>query len=287
MKARDRFAPRRLVLVAMDIGRRTARRLGIPIPLGVSEPGPAFRRSMSRATPPRGPLHRRLQKRYRAHRIRRFLAPAARRGQLAFDLGANVGEWSAVLRSLGSRVVAVEPQAECVAVMQRRFAADPDVATVRAAVADWIGTGELRPSTTSSTHASMSTDWRRIAMEKGYMPPEVWLEPIEVPVVTLDSLIDSHGVPSYCKIDVEGFEPQALRGLSHPIATIDFEFHRELADAVEDCLERLADLGDYRYRTFIGEWPEVRGGELARGAVPDAIAALEPGTWGMIRASSP
>jgi hypothetical protein len=106
-------------------------------------------------------------------------------------------------------------------------------------------------------------------------------------VVTLDSLIDSHGVPSYCKIDVEGFEPQALRGLSYPIATIDFEFHRELAEAIEDCLERLADLGDYRYRTFIGEWPEVRGGELARGAVPPAIASFEPGTWGMIRASFP
>lgn len=284
VKARDRFAPRRLVLVAKDIARRTAKRLGIPLPLTESRPGPAFRRSMSRATPPRGPLHRRLQERYRAHRIRRFLAPVARPGRLAFDVGANVGEWSAALRSLGCRVVAVEPQAECVAEMRRRFAADRDVTTVEAAVADWTGTGELRPSTTSSTHASMSADWRSIAMEKGYMPREVWLDPIQVPVVSLDSLIESHGMPAYCKIDVEGFEPEVLRGLSHPLPAVDFEFHREMTDAVDKCLERLAGLGAYRYRVFVGEWPDASGGEVAGGEVAHAVAALESGTWGMIRA---
>ncbi|HSD23429.1 MAG TPA: FkbM family methyltransferase [Solirubrobacterales bacterium] len=239
---------------------------------------------MSRATEPRGPLHRRLQERYRAHRIRRFLAPVAGRGELAFDVGANVGEWSAVLRSLGCRVVAVEPQAECVAEIQRRFGGDRAVTTVQAAVADWIGSGQLRPSTTSSTHASMSADWRRTATKKGYMPPEAWLEPIEVGVVTLDSLIERHGRPSYCKIDVEGFEPQALRGLSDPLAGIDFEFHRELAEAVEECVARLGDLGDYRYRVFVGEWADECGGELAAGAVPGAVATLGPGIWGMIRA---
>jgi len=239
---------------------------------------------MSRATPPRGPRHRRLQERYRAHRIRRFLAPVAPGGELAFDVGANIGEWSAVLRKLGCQVVAVEPQKECVAEMDRRFAGDAGVRIVQAAVADWIGSGELRPSTTSSTHASMSAEWRSTAMEKGYMPPEAWLEPIEVPVVTLDSLIERHGVPAYCKIDVEGFEPQALRGLSHPIDGVDFEFHRELTEAVERCVERLDQLGDYRYRVFVGEWPDAWGPELAAGAVASAVTALEPGIWGMIRA---
>ena len=189
-----------------------------------------------------------------------------------------------VLRSLGCRVVAVEPQAECVAEMRRRFAGDGAVTTVQAAVADWIGIGELRPSRTSSTHASMSADWRETAMEKGYMPREVWLEPIEVSVVTLDSLIERYGAPAYCKIDVEGFEPQALRGLSHPLTGIDFEFHRELAQALEESLKQLGELGDYRYRLFVGEWPDASGGDLGPSEVQAAVAALEPGAWGMVRA---
>jgi FkbM family methyltransferase len=239
---------------------------------------------MSRATPPRGSWHGRLQNRYRSHRIRRFLGAAVRRGELVFDVGANVGEWSVVMRSLGCRLVAVEPQAECVAALRRSFAGDEEVAIVQAAVGDWIGSGELRPSTTGITHASMSGDWRRTATEKGYMPPEAWLEPIEVPVVTLDSLIERYGEPFYCKVDVEGFEPEVLRGLSHALPRLDFEFHQDLSSAVEECVERLAELGEYGYSIFLGEWPEASGGELGGRALCDAISALEPGMWGMVRA---
>jgi FkbM family methyltransferase len=282
MRARERFAPRRLVLVARDIGRRTARRLGIPVPM--QSPRAAVRRSMSRATPTHGRWHGRLQQRYRSREIRRFLAPVVRRGELAFDVGANVGEWSRVMRSLGCRLVVVEPQADCVVSLRRSFAGDDEVAVVQAAVGDWIGSGELRPSTPGVTHASMSGDWQRTSMEKGYMPPEAWLAPIEVPVVTLDSLIERHGAPHYCKVDVEGFEPEVLRGLSQALPGVDFEFHQDLARAVEECVERLAELGEYRYRIFIGEWPEEWSGELAAPALSDAVAGLDPGTWGMIRA---
>jgi FkbM family methyltransferase len=38
-----------------------------------------------------------------------------------------------------------------------------------------------------------------------------------VPVTTLDKAIDEFGVPTFCKIHVEGFESDALKGLSKPI----------------------------------------------------------------------
>ena len=45
-----------------------------------------------------------------------------------------------------------------------------------------------------------------------------------MPVTTLDRLIAQHGVPSFIKIDVEGFEDQVLAGLTHPVPALSFEF---------------------------------------------------------------
>jgi len=35
---------------------------------------------------------------------------------------------------------------------------------------------------------------------------------------------DEYGLPHFCKIDVEGFEEQALAGLSRPLPVLSFEF---------------------------------------------------------------
>jgi len=45
-------------------------------------------------------------------------------------------------------------------------------------------------------------------------------------MVTLDAAtIETFGKPFYCKIDVEGWELDVLKGLSQPIPLISFEFH--------------------------------------------------------------
>jgi FkbM family methyltransferase len=280
MKVSERFAPSRMKLVAKDVGGRIRR-----YPQGLWPPRAAIRCSMSRGTAPHSNRHRWLQERYRHQRIKRFLRPEVRTGELAFDIGANVGEWSAVMRDLGARVLAVEPQVSCAASMRERFADDSDIRVVESAVGDWVGPGTLWPATTSTEHASMSSEWRETVIAKGYLPADVWLEPVEVPVRTLDSLIDEFDSPSFCKIDVEGFEPQVLRGLSHPIPALAFEFHRELAEAVEACVERLTELGTYRYEVFTGEWQDPTGGGLPADTVVAEVARLAPGTLGMIKAS--
>jgi hypothetical protein len=51
-----------------------------------------------------------------------------------------------------------------------------------------------------------------------------WQKSSKVQVTTLNQLIKDYGNPSFCKIDVEGYEYKVLKGLSEPIKTISFEF---------------------------------------------------------------
>src|SRR5680860_148135 len=54
-------------------------------------------------------------------RQREFYGGFLRTGQLVFDVGANVGDRSAVFLALGAKVIAVEPQQACVEALRARF----------------------------------------------------------------------------------------------------------------------------------------------------------------------
>lgn len=163
-------------------------------------------------------------------------------GSLVFDVGANIGDKTAVFLALGARVVAFEPQPECAAALHRRFKNEPCLEIVQAGIARESGEMELQICSAAPVISTFSTRWQR-----GRFSEYTWDRSVSVPVMTLDGAISRFGSPQFIKVDVEGFEVEVLAGLSSRVGGISFEFAREFLDQTKACMEMLRQLG---YREF-------------------------------------
>jgi len=186
--------------------------------------------------------------------LRRMYAPFVGEGDLVFDVGAHLGDRSVAFAALGARVVALEPQ-PLIARWLRRVVRRRDGIEVRAeAVGARRGVERLAISSRTPTVSTMSTAWQRSAGQSnpGFRSVR-WGRSIDVPVVTLDDLIAEYGVPSFCKIDVEGWEAEALSGLTRPLPALSVEFVAGQLQVAAACVRRLTELGRYEFNVVLGE----------------------------------
>jgi FkbM family methyltransferase len=175
-----------------------------------------------------------------------------RPGELAFDIGANVGNRVEPLVDAGARVVAVEPQAECSSYLERVFGRARGVIVVPSGVGATRGRAMLRVGD-AHTLSTMSDEFIAQVQMTSRFGTHNWTDRYEVAVTTLDDLISEHGEPVFCKIDVEGYEAEVLRGLSKPLRSLSFEFMTELDDVYRACITHLDGLGSYEYNFSLGE----------------------------------
>jgi FkbM family methyltransferase len=180
---------------------------------------------------------------------RRFVNP----GDLVFDIGAHVGDRVAAFRRLGARVVAIEPQPAFGKVLKLLYGRTSDVTVEPTAIGRDSGTIEMMINAANPTVSTASRNFVNAARNAPGWEAQSWTKAICVPVTTLDVLIARHGVPAFIKIDVEGFEAEALAGLARPVKALSFEFTTIQRDVALACVERCIALGYARFNAALGE----------------------------------
>jgi FkbM family methyltransferase len=180
---------------------------------------------------------------------RAFVKP----GDLVFDIGAHVGDRVGAFRRLGARVVAVEPQPALVASLKLLYGRDRAVTIEPFAVGASTGVVELKLNIDNPTVSTASEAFVQAADGARGWEGQLWTRTIAVPMTTLDDLIARHGEPSFIKIDVEGFEAEALAGLTRPVKALSFEFTTIQRDVAAAALARCAALGYQSYNAALGE----------------------------------
>lgn len=156
------------------------------------------------------------------------------RGDLVFDIGANKGQKTSVFKALGATVIAAEPNPFAAKILRYSYRSAPEIHVIEMAVGAEPGKATLHFQNTD-TRSSLRSDWKYFDYRRS--------QTVEVEVTTLRSLIEQFGVPDFCKIDVEGFELDVIRGNDRALPCLSLEFHKEEVGRLLDCLAHLEQFG--------------------------------------------
>jgi len=168
-----------------------------------------------------------------------------------FDVGANRGGRTDIFLGLGAKVVAIEPNPECAACIRARYnSRSLEVENIAVGKSAGVGDFYVCPFDGLST---LSEKWVATAQQSDRFAAVKWSKPVRVPIRTLDALVRQYGIPTFVKIDVEGFEREVLTGLTHQISCLSFEFNTESQGLARECIDIVDRLGSYRFNFSLVE----------------------------------
>ena len=154
-------------------------------------------------------------------------------GMVALDVGAHIGYYSRRLAQLTGptgRVIAFEPHPRTHQVLQRNTRALPNVTALQVAIAEQAGSAQLYDylmmSASGSLHYDESlADLQRAQMSAQDIAPrghdEFEMQKFRVATVSIDGCLRELSIEriDFVKMDIEGAELGALRGMRRTIAS--------------------------------------------------------------------
>lgn len=220
---------------------------------------------------------------------------------LIYDVGVNVGTDSAYYLHKGFRVVGIEASPVLAAELRTRFARAIDQGRymlLNVGVAETAGQFEFW----MSERSEWSSFDRNIASRNGTP-----CQAVQITTQRFADIVAEHGVPGYCKIDIEGNDWLCLAGMTPDTAPPFVSIEMSYADAARD-FDRLEALGYTRFKLVsqvtraqpirwlcgpIAALPyRLRRGALeaqarVRGVTKDGDWQFEPGSSGTIGRDTP
>jgi FkbM family methyltransferase len=157
---------------------------------------------------------------------------------LILDVGANVGFLTLVYRSHspGAHVVAVEPSPANLRYLRCNLGrVGVDLAEL--AVGAEPGEATLYEDQLTGQNSSLVEGFEVLAKNAATAHTDASTVAVSVPVTTIDDLVDERGLPlRFLKVDVEGFELEALRGARRHLVSdrpaLQIEVQRNIADVL-------------------------------------------------------
>lgn len=177
----------------------------------------------------------------------KLIAPTASR---VIDVGANVGNWSALCVEHGSpelQVLAFEPSSSALTHLHLRFRDSTHVEVIPKAVGDHVGTSKFFEEPEAGEMSSLVSGFSRAGAA-----------PRDVAVTTVDAELASRHWDSadFLKVDTEGYDYYALKGARDAIAAqrlgvVQFEYNAPWATVGATLSAALTLLQDSGYHIFL------------------------------------
>jgi FkbM family methyltransferase len=202
---------------------------------------------------------------------------------LAFDIGYNLGDFSKRLleKFPDACIVGVEANGD---ILPSAYTHE-NIAVVNAAVSD--KSNEFIDFYTSPIHtiSTSSKKWM-----EGRFKGLQWNIPTSIVTITIDDLIKNYGEPDMIKIDIEGYELTALKGLTKKSGMLMFEWTEEsFHSETLKCVEHIQNIGYTKFcytdsKTENGGFVDLKFYDWETLDITNKINPLRQEEWGMIYA---
>ncbi len=187
-----------------------------------------------------------IKMRYEMYKLNKLIKTQFPDCKLIFDIGANVGDFTEIYSKSCPKVISVEPQKELYFHLKNRFKNNKKIIIENVVISNKTGHLKMYIDKKKKAMGSFNKDWNKSfgnEINDSYF----------VKVTTLDKLIEKYGLPSYIKIDVEGYEFVVLQGLSHKTKYLSFEFHNKFLPDTINCIKLLDLLGYTKFNLSVSQ----------------------------------